>query len=94
MTASLSLAASCPAPHADPRKVVVSIEGLNKHYGAYHVLRDINLNVREGERIALSGQLVRVEGDDGFRWVSSLSREDTGAGACELIWVEQLSRLD
>jgi hypothetical protein len=51
-------------------------------------------DVREGERIALSGQLVRVEGDDGFRWVSSLSREDTGAGACELIWVEQLSRLD
>ena len=55
MTASLSLAATSPAPHADPRKIVVSIEGLNKHYGAYHVLRDINLNVREGERIVLCG---------------------------------------
>lgn len=41
-----------------------------------------------------AGQLVRVEGDDGFRWVSSLSREDTGNGACELIWVEQLQILD
>ena len=50
--------------------------------------------VRPGERIALTGQLVRIDGDDGFRWVSSLSREDTGAGACELILVEQLSRLD
>ena len=50
--------------------------------------------VRAGERIALSGQLVRVDGDDGFTWVSSLSREDTGAGACELVWVEQFSRLD
>ncbi|MGH8440562.1 MAG: amino acid ABC transporter ATP-binding protein, partial [Pseudomonas sp.] len=55
MTASLSLAATSPAPHADSRKIVVSIEGLNKHYGAYHVLRDINLSVREGERIVLCG---------------------------------------
>jgi hypothetical protein len=35
-----------------------------------------------------------VDGDDGFTWSSSLSREDTGNGACELIWIEQLSRLD
>lgn len=49
--------------------------------------------LQEGDRIRLAGQLVSVEGDDGFRWVSSLSREDTGAGACELIWVEQLAVL-
>lgn len=51
-------------------------------------------DVREGQRIRLSGQLVRVDGDDGFTWSSSLSREDTGNGACELIWIEQLSRLE
>lgn len=51
-------------------------------------------SLQPGERIALSGQLVRVDGADGFRWVSSLTREDTGAGACELILVEQLRRLD
>jgi len=39
----------------DTRDVVVSIEGLNKFYGAYHVLHDIELNVREGERIVLCG---------------------------------------
>ncbi|VXB66562.1 conserved hypothetical protein [Pseudomonas sp. 8AS] len=50
--------------------------------------------VRPGQRIALRGQLVEVKGDDGFRWLSSRTREDTGDGACELIWVEQLSRLD
>lgn len=49
--------------------------------------------VDKGERIRLSGTLVRVEGDDGWRWVSSLSRDDTGAGACELIWVGNLERL-
>jgi len=51
-------------------------------------------DVREGQRIRLSGQLVRVDGENGFTWSSSLSREDTGNGACELIWIEQLSRLD
>ena len=50
--------------------------------------------VEPGQRIALSGQLVEVLGDDGFRWLSSLTREDTGDGACELIWVEQLTRID
>lgn len=49
--------------------------------------------VDTGERIRLSGKLVRVEGDDGWRWVSSLSREDSGSGACELIWVESLEHL-
>lgn len=49
--------------------------------------------VGKGQRIRLSGKLVRVEGDDGWRWVSSLTREDTGAGACELVWVESLERL-
>lgn len=50
-------------------------------------------SLETGARISLSGQLVRVEGDDGFQWVSSLSREDTGAGACELVWVERLAVL-
>lgn len=45
--------------------------------------------VRKGEIIALSGKLVRVDADDGWRWISSLSRDDTGASACELIWVEE-----
>jgi hypothetical protein len=50
--------------------------------------------VKTGQRMQLSGQLVRVEAADGFRWSSSLSREDTGNGACELILVEQLKVLD
>ena len=53
MTAPLSLASLAPEP--DPRQVLIRIEGLNKHYGAFHVLRDIDLQVREGERIVLCG---------------------------------------
>jgi len=50
--------------------------------------------VEPGQRIALSGQLVRVVGDDGFHWQSSLTREDVRQGACELIWVQSLSALE
>lgn len=53
MTAPLSVASL--APETDPRPVLIRIEGLNKHYGAFHVLRDIDLQVREGERIVLCG---------------------------------------
>jgi general L-amino acid transport system ATP-binding protein len=34
---------------------IVSIAGLNKWYGDFHVLRDINLEVAKGERIVICG---------------------------------------
>lgn len=36
-------------------KPVIEIEGLNKWYGSFHVLRDINLSVDQGERIVICG---------------------------------------
>ena len=46
-------------------------------------------SVRPGQIVMLRGYLVNVQGQDGFAWRSSLTREDTGAGACELVWVER-----
>jgi hypothetical protein len=46
--------------------------------------------LRPGQVIRLTGSLIRIEGRDGWGWQSSLTREDTGNGACELIWVETL----
>jgi general L-amino acid transport system ATP-binding protein len=40
---------------ATPSQPVIEVEGLNKWYGAFHVLRDINLSVNEGERIVICG---------------------------------------
>lgn len=48
------------------------------------------VHLRPGQVVALAGYLVDVRGPDGWRWRSSLTREDTGAGACELMWVEKL----
>jgi hypothetical protein len=47
--------------------------------------------VRPGNMVRLSGYLIEARGADGWRWRSSLTRNDTGNGACELIWVERLS---
>ncbi|MBC9251942.1 glutamine ABC transporter ATP-binding protein [Pseudomonas alcaligenes] len=34
---------------------IISLQGVNKWYGQFHVLKDINLNVKQGERIVLCG---------------------------------------
>jgi hypothetical protein len=39
------------------------------------------------DRIRIDGWLVEVEASDGWRWRSSLSRDDRGQGACEVIYV-------
>lgn len=38
----------------------------------------------------IRGLLVNVARADGYNWKSSRSRGDSGPGACELIWVEEL----
>ena len=49
---------------------------------------------RTGDIVVLSGKLVRVDAEDGWQWSSSLSRIDTGASSCELIWVESFEIQD
>ena len=41
--------------HAPADAPAIEIEGLNKWYGSFHVLRDINLDVAERERIVICG---------------------------------------
>ncbi|MCW5223388.1 hypothetical protein [Verminephrobacter aporrectodeae] len=43
---------------------------------------------RKGAYISLTGKLVEVTDPSGWRWTSSLSRTDSGGGACELMYVE------
>jgi len=49
------------------------------------------MNVREGDVIVLKGYLVDVDHDSGWRWRTSMSRTDTGTGACEIVYVESIS---
>jgi hypothetical protein len=50
-------------------------------------IKSILLDASSGDIITLEGALVRVNASDGWYWNSSLSRNDTGNGACELVFV-------
>ena len=47
--------------------------------------------VRVGQLVAIKGQLVEAKIADGWYWRSSLSRNDTGFGACELMYVTEFT---
>ena len=49
--------------------------------------------VRPGQTVRIDGWLVEAQANDGWRWRSSLTRDDTGAGACEVIFVRDLQVL-
>jgi hypothetical protein len=50
-------------------------------------------SLRAGALVHLSGDLVEASGPGISSWRSSLTRTDTGNGACELMWVKELSIL-
>jgi len=50
-------------------------------------------SLRAGTLVHLSGDLVEATAPEFGTWRSSLSRTDTGNGACELMWVKELSIL-
>lgn len=47
-------------------------------------------SVREGQVVRFEGLLVEASRADGWRWRSSLTRDDSGGGACEVVWLERL----
>ena len=55
-TATQASKTSVRASMADPKaEAAVQMLGVHKWYGEFHVLRDINLHVRRGERIVICG---------------------------------------
>ncbi len=47
--------------------------------------------VRAGQIVHLQGYLVDARRSDGWQWNTSMTRDDTGGGACELVYVESLT---
>ena len=73
-----------------PRKAIET-QSANMHIIPSNKLVEATLeDIRQGDIVEITGSLVNVEAKDGWRWQSSLTRDDTGSGACELIWVEDV----
>jgi len=52
------------------------------------IIEKVLEGIKAGQRVKLSGYLVQADSSDGWHWKSSLSREDTGNGSCELVYVK------
>ena len=48
--------------------------------------------VRTGDKVRIDGWLVEADAPDGWHWRSSLTREDSGGGACEVVYVCSIAR--
>ena len=75
-------------PPLDPGQIAT--HSANTHCLPADDVRSELLAVKRHELVTLEGYLVEVAGDGGYHWKSSLSREDTGAHACEVLWVTRV----
>lgn len=49
---------------------------------------------QKGDIVAFKGSLVKAVGKNRWQWKSSLTRDDVGSGAAELVWVEEFEIVD
>jgi hypothetical protein len=82
--------------HWNARTLPLPMDAIVSHAANMHMVPATKtverklLSVREGQVATLDGYLVHVDGKDGWRWDSSMTRVDSGDGACEVIWVEKV----
>ena len=80
----------------DPARFPLAPDAIVRHAGQLHLIpanREIESRLRRlrpGAHVAIGGWLVDVTGPNRFVWRTSLTRTDTGAGACEIVYVETL----
>jgi hypothetical protein len=81
----------------DWRKFPITLRELSIYAAQVHAIpADDNVEsqlrkLRPGQVVTLTGYLVDVRGPGGFTWNTSLRRDDTGDGACEIMWIEQVA---
>jgi hypothetical protein len=77
-----------------PRKDIET-QSANMHMiPANDLVEDMLDSAKQGQIIELTGYLIRAEAEDGWNWQSSLTRNDTGAHACELVYVESFQLIN
>lgn len=72
-----------PIPRAE-----IETQSTNMHLiPADEIIEESLKSVQPGEIVVFNGYLVEARAKDNWRWRSSLTRSDTGDGACELVYV-------
>ena len=78
-------------PPIPPREIIDSSANMHMIPSDRTVASALH-EVKPGERVRIDGWLVQVDAKDGWHWRSSLTRHDTGGGACEVVYVCSISR--
>ena len=80
-----------------PERLTISPDNISAYSANVHIIPN-NAYVKQqiaslhvGHVVTLTGSLVRVNYTDGGEWKSSLTRQDTGDGACELMKVDTVT---
>lgn len=72
----------------------IETQSANMHFiPANPAVKSVLSKVKKGQLIHAEGFLIAAQTADGWHWTSSLSREDTGNGACEVFYVTQMQIL-
>jgi hypothetical protein len=86
--------------HWKAKVLVIPSKEINTHSANMHII-PANEEIEEtlnklykGCIIEMKGFLVSVKAKDGWHWKSSLRRDDTGGGACELVWADELNLIN
>jgi hypothetical protein len=80
-----------------PSHAPISFDSIISHSANTHVIPQNPLvarqlsSLRTGQVVTLTGELVDGTRDDGMFIRTSMQRNDTGAGACEVLWVSDVT---
>jgi hypothetical protein len=77
-----------------PQKVMAASSSNMHMIPADEEVEDVLDGLHRGDIVSFSGYLVEVKASDGWGWRSSLSRTDEGTGACEVVWVSRVKRVE
>lgn len=86
--------------HWKAKVLVIPVNEINTHSANMHIIpADENIEDKldelfKGCIIEMKGFLVSVKAKDGWHWSTSLRRDDTGGGACELVYVNELNIIE
>jgi hypothetical protein len=80
-------------------RLPASEQDINEHSANMHMVPSTTelagrlRAIQRGDLVDIRGYLVEIKLPNGGIWRSSLTRTDTGNGACELVWVHELTKL-
>jgi hypothetical protein len=79
-------------PPIPPSEIDRSAANMHMIPGSHEIAAVLD-DIEAGQRVRIDGWLVEAQAPDGWRWRSSTTRDDTGQGACELVYVCAVTRL-